>query len=80
MSLAVIAEVWDALRLHVDLNERVDAADTLVTYLMENNFEASEIKTAFRGDKEIATALKFYADTHDQDEEEEEDDYEDDRY
>ena len=83
MSLAIIAEVWDALRLHVDLNERVEAADTLVTYLMENNYEASEIKSAFRGDKEIATALKYYADTHDteQDHDEDEDEgYDDDYY
>mgnify|MGYP000547138933 CR=1 FL=1 len=80
MSLAIIAEVWDALRLHIDLNERVEAADTLVTYLMENNFEASEIKSAFRGEKEIATALKYYVDSHDHEDEEEDDDYEDDGY
>jgi len=80
MSLDVISEVWEALRLHVDMNERKDAADTLVTYLMENNYEAAEIKTAFRGDKEVAKALTYYADTHDHDEEEEDDEYDDDHY
>ena len=80
MSLDTIVEVWDALRLHIDLNERVSAADTLVTYLMENNYEAEEIKPAFRGDKDIAKALTYYIDTHDHDEEEEDDDYDDDRY
>ena len=39
MSLDIIAEVWDALREHVDLNERGDAADTLVNFLIDNNYD-----------------------------------------
>ena len=72
MSLDFTAEVWDALRSHIDLNERSDAADTLVNLLIDNNYEADDIKDAFRGDKEILTALKGYAEQHDV-----EDDYED---
>ena len=53
MSLNAIAEVWDALRNHIDLHERVDAAETLVNYMIDNNFEPDDIKDAFRGDKEI---------------------------
>ena len=71
MSLDLVAEVWDALRSHVDLNERKDAADTLINMLIDNNYEAADIKDAFRGDKDILGALKFYAEQH------EEDDYED---
>jgi plasmid maintenance system antidote protein VapI len=47
-NLDTIAEVWEALRMHIDLNERKEAAETLVNYLMENNYEASEIKEEFR--------------------------------
>lgn len=75
-SLDTIAEVWEVLRLHIDLNERKEAAETLVNYLMENNYEASDIKTEFRGDKDIAKALTYYDDQTLQDEEE--DDYDDD--
>jgi hypothetical protein len=77
--LDTIAEVWEALRLHIDLNERKEAAETLVNYLMENNYEATDIKTEFRGDKDIAKALLFYDDQtlHD-DDEDEYDDYDDD--
>ena len=32
MSLDTIAEVWDALREHIDLSERNAAADTLVNF------------------------------------------------
>ena len=31
-------------------------------YMIDNNFEPDDIKESFRGDKEIATALKYYAD------------------
>lgn len=72
MSLDLIAEVWDAMRSHIDLNERKDAADTLVNLLIDNSFEAEDIKESFRGDKEILQALKYYAEQHDMDEDDEE--------
>jgi hypothetical protein len=70
MSLSLVAEVWEALQTHIDFNERSDAADTLVTYLIENNYEVDDIKDAFN-DKVITKALKGYAEEHFQ-----EDDYE----
>jgi len=70
MSLSLVAEVWEALQTHIDFNERGDAADTLVTYLIENNYEVDDIKDAFN-DKVINKALKGYAEEHFQ-----EDDYE----
>ena len=75
MSLDTIAEVWEALREHIDLSERNDAADTLVNFLIDNNYEIEEIKDAFK-DKDITKALKGYADEHfpEEDEEIEEDD------
>jgi len=63
MSLDTIAEVWEALREHIDLSERDDAADTLVHFLIDNNYEIEDIKDAFK-DKDITRALKGYADEH----------------
>jgi len=63
MSLDIIAEVWEALRDHVDLSERNAAADTLVNFLIDNNFEIEDIKDAFK-DKDITKALKGYAEEH----------------
>jgi hypothetical protein len=71
MSLDTVSEVWEVLREHIDLNDRREAADTLVTYLIENNYEVDDIKDAFR-DKDITKALKDYADEHFQEEEYEE--------
>ena len=64
MSLNFVAEVWDAIRSHIDFNERKDAADTLVNLLIENNYEADDIKDSFRGDKEILNALRDYVNEH----------------
>lgn len=72
MNLDFVAEVWDALRTHIDFNERKEAADTLVNLLIDNNFEAEEIKDSFRGEKEILTALKDYVKEHETEEEYEE--------
>ena len=71
MSLDFVAEVGDALRTHIDFNERSDAADSLINLLIDNNYEADDIKDAFRGDKEVLKGLKGYAEQHDV-----EDDYE----
>ena len=76
MSLDFVNEVWDALRNHIDFNERTEAADTLINLLIDNNYEPSDIKDAFRGDKEILSALKGYVEQHDTEEEYE--DYEED--
>jgi hypothetical protein len=77
MSLDFVAEVWEALRTHIDFNDRSDAADTLVNLLIDNNYETSDIKEAFRGDKEMLTSLKEYMAEHDSVEEYEDFDDED---
>jgi hypothetical protein len=76
MSLTFVAEVWEVLREHVDFNDRSSAADSLITLLIENNYEPDEIKSSFRGDKDIATALKDYIREHESEPEYE--DYEED--
>ena len=71
MSLSIVSEVWEVLREHVDFNDRSDAADALVNYLMDNNYEVDDIKDEFK-DKDITKALKGYAEQHFQEEEYEE--------
>ena len=68
MNLDFVAEVWDALRSHIDFNDRTDAADSLVNLLIDNNYEAEDIKDAFKGDKEMLTALKENLALHDTEE------------
>ena len=72
MNLDFVAEVWDTLRSHVDLHDRSEAADSLINLLIDNNYEADDIKESFKGDKDIIGALKYYAEQHDQEEDYEE--------
>jgi len=69
MSLDIVTEVWEALRSHVDFNERKDAADTLVNLLIDAGYDADDIKESFRGDKDIGSALKYYREQHEVEEE-----------
>ena len=73
MNLDLVTEVWDALRNHIDMSERSDAADTLVNLLVDAGYDSEDIKDSFRGDKDISKALKFYREQHEAEEEYEED-------
>lgn len=72
MSLSFVREVWDALHSHMDTSDRSDAADSLINLLIDNNYEADEIKEVFRGDKEVLSALLGYIEDQETEEELEE--------
>jgi hypothetical protein len=74
MSVELAKEIWDELRRYVNTVDRDDAAETLVSVLIDNDAGADEIKTVFKSDSEVKRALAHYL--KDQ-EEEDEDDYED---
>jgi hypothetical protein len=78
MNLSFIAEIWDLLNYYVDSNDRSAAATTLVDFLVDNNYDADEIKAAFAGERDIIRALEAYDDQeYDDDDYEDEDDEED---
>ena len=64
--------IWDELKRYINAVERVEAAENLVSILVDNDFDPANIKTAFAGDKDIKNALLNYLD---EDSEEEEEDY-----
>jgi hypothetical protein len=64
MSLILANEMWEALKTHMDLNEVKDAADTLVNLLIDNGYDAVDIRESF-SDKHILNALKYYSDQAD---------------
>ena len=72
MDLELVSQVWQELKHQV--TDKADAADALVTILMENGGNIDEIKSAFN-DRDVTKALKAYDD--DDLHEEEEDDYDD---
>ena len=65
MSIGLIGEVWKLLKSSIEAGDVDGAAETLVNYLVEEDYSALEIKNTFRGDKDIKDALDFYLETPD---------------
>ena len=62
MHSAVAAEIWDELRRFVGGGDRSEAAEILVSVLINNDEDPEDIRTAFKGDADIRAALEEYLD------------------
>jgi len=84
MSITVIHEVWRAIKSEIDDANLSYAAEGLVDVLIQNDYEATEIKAEFRKDSEVMDAVKAYMASQEEEEEdyeeEEEEDYDDDNW
>lgn len=83
MSVELAKEIWDEIKRYVNAVDRDEAAETLVSVLIDNDVDADEIKGTFKNDTEVKRALASYLKDHEEvDEEDDEDeDYdEDDEY
>lgn len=60
MSLQLINEIWKVLKPSIEVGDTDAAAETLVTYLVEEEYSPAEIKQVFRSDSEIKEAVSFY--------------------
>jgi hypothetical protein len=82
MSVELSKEIWDELKRYVNTVDRAEAAETLVSVLIDNDTGADEIKNVFKSDSEVKRALAHYLKDHEEEEEEDEDedDYEDEDY
>lgn len=83
MSVELAKEIWDELKRYVNTVDRAEAAETLVSVLIDNDADADEIKDVFKSDSEIKRALASYLKDHadeEEDYEDEDEDYEDEDY
>jgi hypothetical protein len=83
MSVELSKEIWDELKRYVNTVDRDEAAETLVSVLIDNDADADEIKSVFKSDSEVKRALTSYLKDHEDeidDDEEDDDEYEDDDY
>lgn len=74
MSVELSKEIWDELKRYVNTVDRDEAAETLVSVLIDNDVDADEIKDTFKSDSEVKRALAHYLKDHE--EEVDEDEYE----
>ena len=68
----IASEIWGELKRFVNTVDRDEAADILVSLLIDNDEDPDNIKSAFKGDSDVKRALTAYMDQgHDESEEEE---------
>jgi hypothetical protein len=77
MSANLANEVWQEIKRYVNGMDRAEAAEALVSVLIDNDVSAEEIKVAFKSDSEVKQALKQYLDDHADEEDEYDDEYDD---
>ena len=79
MPVVLAKEIWNELKRYVNTVDRDEAAETLVSVMIDNDVGADEIKDIFKYDSEIKKALASYLRDHEEDDDEDDDeDYEDD--
>jgi hypothetical protein len=75
MSVELSKEIWDEIKRYVNVVDRNEAAETLVSVLIDNDVAADEIKETFKSDSDVKRALAHYLkDLEDDDEEDQDDD------
>ena len=72
------SEIWSELKRYINTVDRDEAAETLVSVLVDHDIDADDIRDAFKGDAEIKRALVSYLDDADEEAEEYDEEYEDD--
>jgi hypothetical protein len=82
MSVDLAYDLWSELKRYIGAVDKTEAADALVNLLIDHDYDADDIRSAFKGDSEVKRALEVYIDDlgleEDDDEDTEDDDYEDD--
>ena len=79
MSVDLVKEVWSELKRHINSVDRTEAAETLVSVLVDNDVDVEDIREVFKSDADVKRAVTSYIKDHDmgEDEDEDEDEWED---
>lgn len=78
----VVSAIWSELKRYINTVDRSEAAETLISILIDNDSDIDDIRDAFKGDSDIKKAIASYLDNDKsyEDEEEEEEEYDDSDY
>jgi hypothetical protein len=61
-SVAVASEMWSELKRYVNTVDRNEAAETVVSILIDNDCDVDDIKETFKGDADLKRELTAYLD------------------
>lgn len=72
---SVASELWGELKRFVNTVDRGEAAETVLSILIDNDCDIDDIKDAFKGDPDIKRALTAYIDNNEEVDDDEDTDY-----
>ncbi len=76
--MEITKELWNEMKRYINTVDRAEAAETVVSILIDHDIDPDDIQSAFSSDRDIKAALTSYLDNDKdyavEDEEEEEDD------
>jgi len=81
MHSEVASEIWSELKRYINTVDRAEAAEVLISTLVNYDEDVEDIRDAFKGDSDVKKALVAYLDNdnhEEDDEEEEEEEYDED--
>ena len=62
MTETVASEIWSEIKRYVNTVDRAEAAETIVSILIDHDSDVEDIRDAFKGDSDIKRALTVYLD------------------
>ena len=78
MSMEVLSATWAELKRYINVVDRLEAAETFVSVMIDNDITPDDIRDEFKSDSDIKKALLSYLGNDDTEEEiEEDEDYDD---
>ena len=78
MSVDLSSEIWNELKRYINTVDRQEAAEVLVSVLVDNDVAPDDIRVNFKGDNDVKSALAAYIKDLDDEPEEDDDEDEDD--
>ena len=80
MSVELAKEIWNEVKRYVNTVDRDEAAEILVSVLIDNDIDADDVRSAFKTDAEVKRALASYLKDHEDVDDELHDEDEDEDY
>jgi hypothetical protein len=77
MSADIAAEIWSELKRYINGMDTADAAEVVVSVLIDNDVDPEDIREAFKGDAMVKRILSDYVD-EEEEEYNEDEEYEED--
>lgn len=75
MSVELVKEVWSELKRYVNTVDREEAAENLVSLLVDHDIDTEDIRAAFKSDSDVKAALAHYLRDDVEDDDDDDDDY-----